>query len=173
MTPPAPSPEIVLIAAVARNGVIGRGNTLPWRLKADLLHFREATLGHPVLMGRKTWESLGKPLPGRRNLVLTRQSAYAAQGAEVFASASDALDAIAGAARAFVIGGSEIYRALLSRADTLLLTEIAADVEGDAHFPAFDRAHFKEISRSPRPADADNDHAVEFVEYRRTTRNQA
>jgi dihydrofolate reductase len=169
MTPPAPSPEIVLIAAVARNGVIGRGNALPWRLKADLLHFREATLGHPVLMGRKTWESLGRPLPGRRNLVLTRQPGYTTQGGEIFTSTGEALNAAAGAARVFVIGGAEIYRALLPLANTLLLTEIAAEVEGDARFPAFDRAHFREISRIPRPADADNDHAVEFVEYRRKT----
>ncbi|MDR0701655.1 MAG: dihydrofolate reductase [Azoarcus sp.] len=159
--------EIILIAAVARNGVIGRDNVLPWRLKADLCHFRETTLGHPVLMGRKTWESLGKPLPGRRNLVLTRQPGYVARGAEVFVSTREALDAAAGAARLFVIGGGEIYHALLPWADTLLLTEVAADVEGDACFPTFDRAHFREISRKCRPADADNDHAVEFVEYRR------
>ncbi|MDR2032144.1 MAG: dihydrofolate reductase [Azoarcus sp.] len=159
--------EIVLIAAIARNGVIGRDNALPWRLKADLRHFRETTLGHPVLMGRKTWESLSKPLPGRRNLVLTRQPGYAARGAEVFVSIREALAASAGAARLFVIGGAEIYRALLPWADTLLLTEVAAEVEGDACFPAFDRAHFREISRSAHPADADNEHAVEFVEYRR------
>jgi dihydrofolate reductase len=162
-----PTAEIVLIAALARNGVIGRGNALPWRLKADLVRFRETTLGHPVFMGRKTWESLGKPLPGRRNIVLTRQTGYIAQGAEVFTSVDEALEAAAGAARVFVIGGAEIYCALLPRASALLLTEIAADVEGDACFPAFDRAHFREVSRQPRPADAENEHAVEFVEYRR------
>jgi dihydrofolate reductase len=159
--------EIVLIAAVARNSVIGRDNALPWRLKADLARFRAHTLGHPVLMGRKTWESLGRPLPGRRNLVLTRQPGYTAQGAEVFASADEALAAVSDAAKIFVIGGAEIYRALLPWADTLLLTEVAAEVTGDAHFPAFDRARFRETSRTPHPADADNEYAFDFVEYRR------
>ncbi|GHU07739.1 dihydrofolate reductase [Betaproteobacteria bacterium] len=161
------SPEIILIAAVARNGVIGRDNALPWRLKADLARFRAHTLGHPLLMGRKTWESLGKPLPGRRNLVLTRQPGYTAQGCEVFASADEALAALAAAEKVFVIGGAEIYRALLPQADTLLLTEVSAEVTGDAHFPAFERTRFKETSRTPCPADADNEYAFDFVEYRR------
>ena len=164
-------PEIVLIAAVARNGVIGRDNALPWRLKADLVHFRKLTLGHPVLMGRKTWESLGKPLPGRRNLVLTRQPGYVAQGAEVFTSA-DAAIASAGDARLFVIGGEEIYRVLLPEADILMLTEVAAEVEGDTRFPAFDRALFEEFSRRAHPADAENEYAVAFVEYRRRPAGQ-
>jgi dihydrofolate reductase len=159
--------EIILIAAVARNGVIGRDNALPWRLKADLAHFRAVTMGHPVLMGRKTWESLAKPLPGRRNLVLTRQPGYKAQGAEVFVSVDEALDVLKETGRVFVIGGSEIYRILLQKADILLLSEIAADVTGDARFPDFDRALFREASRTTHPADADNEYAVDFVEYRR------
>jgi dihydrofolate reductase len=162
-----PRPEIALIAAVARNGVIGRGNALPWRLKADLAHFRAVTMGHPVLMGRKTWESLAKPLPGRRNLVLTRQPGYRAQGAEVFASVDDALAALEGSARVFVIGGAEIYRILLQKTDTLFLSEVAADVAGDARFPDFERTRFRETSRTTRMADADNEYAVDFVEYRR------
>ncbi|MDR2014264.1 MAG: dihydrofolate reductase [Azoarcus sp.] len=160
--------EIILIAAVARNGIIGRDNALPWRLKADLAHFRAVTMGHPVLMGRKTWESLAKPLPGRRNLVLTRQPDYRVQGAEVFASVDEALDALKEAGRVFVIGGAEIYRVLLQKADILLLSEVAADVAGDARFPDFDRARFREVSRTAHPADADNEYAVDFVEYRRT-----
>ena len=159
--------EIILIAALAQNGTIGRDNALPWHLKADLVRFRSLTLGNPVLMGRKTWDSLGKPLPGRRNLVLTRQPGYAPQGAEAFASVDEALNAVAGAERLFVIGGAEIYRALLPRAEALFLTEIAANIEGDARFPAFDRTQFKETSRSAHPADAENDYAVDFVEYRR------
>ena len=115
--------EIILIAAVAENGVIGRDNALPWRLKADLAHFKATTSGHPVLMGRKTWESLGRPLPGRRNLVVTRDPAYSASGAEVFVSPEAAL-AAAGATKVFVIGGAEIYRQLLGRADVLMLTEV-------------------------------------------------
>ena len=160
-------PEVVFIAAVARNGVIGRDNALPWRLKADLAHFRAVTMGHPVLMGRKTWESLAKPLPGRRNLVLTRQSGYRAQGAEVFASLDEALTAIEDAPRVFVIGGAEIYRLLLHKADVLLLSEVAADVAGDACFPDFDRAQFREASRMAHIADAENEYAVDIVEYRR------
>lgn len=162
-----PRLEIVIIAAVARNSIIGRDNALPWRLKADLAHFRAATMGHPVLMGRKTWESLAKPLPGRRNLVLTQQPSYRAQGAEVFASVEEALAALEGAACMFVIGGAEIYRALLHKTDTLLLSEVAADVVGDTRFPDFDRTCFKEISRKTHAADADNEYAVDFVEYRR------
>jgi dihydrofolate reductase len=162
-----PRPEIALIAAVARNGTIGRDNALPWRLRADLAHFRAVTIGHPVLMGRKTWESLVKPLPGRRNLVLTRQPGYRAQGAEVFTSEDEALAALEGVPRVFVIGGAEIYRILLQKADTLFLTEVAADVAGDASFPDFDRTRFREISRATRMADADNEYPVDFVEYRR------
>lgn len=158
--------EVVLIAAVARNGVIGRDNALPWRLKADLAHFRAATVGHPVLMGRKTWESLGRPLPGRRNIVVTRDPTYAASGAEVFPSLDAAL-AATGTTKVFVIGGAEIYRQTLQRADTLVLTEVGADVSGDAFFPAFDRAHFIETRRETHAADADNELPFDFVEYRR------
>ena len=160
-------PEIVLIAALARNGVIGRDNTLPWRLKADLRHFKAQTLGHPILMGRKTWESLGRALPGRRNLVVTRDRAFVAPGAEVFASPQAALEAVAGE-RVFVIGGAQLYAALLALADRLVLTEIHAEVAGDAHFPAFDRAVFREAGREPHQADADNEFDYDFAEYRRT-----
>ena len=159
--------EIVFVVAVAQNGVIGRDNSLPWRLKADLAHFKATTLGHPVLMGRKTWESLGRPLPGRRNLVVTRDTDYVATGAEVFASIDAAL-AAAGNAKVCVIGGAEIYRQLLDRADVLVLTEVRADVEGDAFFPAFDRSRFVEVRREAHAADADNEYPFDFVEYRRS-----
>lgn len=158
--------EIVLIAAMAQNGVIGRNNTLPWRLKGDLAHFKAMTYGHPVLMGRKTWESLGRPLPGRRNLVVTRDPSYVAQGAEVFSSPQEALQTL-DAARVFVIGGAELYRQLLDRANVLMLTEIHAVVEGDAHFPSFAREQFSEVSRARHAADAQNEHAFDLVEYRR------
>jgi len=159
-------PEIILVAAVATNGVIGRENALPWRLKADLAHFKATTTGHPVLMGRRTWESLGRPLPGRRNLVVTRDPGYAAPGVEVFTSPDAALQA-AGAGKVFVIGGAEIYRQLLGRADALILTEVQAEVAGDAVFPAFDRASFVEIRREAHCADAHNEFPFDFVEYRR------
>lgn len=160
------TPEITLIAAVARNGVIGRNNGLPWRLKADMQHFRAMTMGHPVVMGRKTWESLGRPLSGRRNIVVTRDTQFRAEGAEVFHSPEAALAAAGDAERIFVIGGAQLYNTLLPRADRLELTEIWADVEGDAHFPLFDRSDFVEERRDARTADADNDFDFDFVSYR-------
>lgn len=161
------SNEIVLIAARARNGVIGRNNDLPWRLKADLQRFRSLTWGHPIVMGRKTWESLGRPLPGRRNLVVSANPAWRAEGAEVFATPQAALAAAGDSARVFVIGGAQLYQALIGEADTLLLTEVQADVEGDVLFPAVDARTFTAVAREFRPADADNAFDVEFVEYRR------
>lgn len=160
-------PEIVLIAAVARNGVIGRDNRLPWRLKADLQHFRALTLGHPLLMGRKTWDSLGRPLPGRRNIVISRNPDFQAAGAEILPSIETALAAVDGSERVFVIGGAEIYRQLMPCADRLLLTEVWTEVEGDAHFPPIDGARFTEERREPHEADAGNEHDFDFVEYRR------
>lgn len=159
-------PEVILIAAVARNGVIGRDNALPWRLRADLARFKATTVGHPVLMGRKTWESLGRPLPGRRNMVVTRDASYAADGADIFASLDAAL-AAAGGGRLFVIGGAEIYRQLLDRADALMLTEVGAVVSGDAFFPDFDRSLFTETRRESHVADAANEFPFDFAEYRR------
>lgn len=158
--------QIILIAARARNGVIGRDNGLPWRLKADLARFKRMTMGHPIVMGRKTWESLGRPLPGRRNLVVTRDPGYIAEGAEVFASPQAAV-AAANTDAVYVIGGAEIYRQLLDHADRLVLTEVDADVEGDAHFANFDPAQFVEVSREAHLADADNEYDYAFVEYRR------
>ena len=161
------NPEIVIVAALARNGVIGRDNGLPWRLKADLQHFRTLTMGHPILMGRRTWESLGRPLPGRRNLVVTRDATYQPEGAEVFIDPEAAIAAAAGAERLFVIGGAQLYTTLFPRADRLELTEVWADVPGDAHFPLFDRSDFIEERRDARTADADNEFDFDFVEYRR------
>lgn len=161
------TPEIVIVAALARNGVIGRDNGLPWRLKADLQHFRALTMGHPILMGRNTWESLGRPLPGRRNLVVTRDSTFKADGAEVFTDPEAAIAAAADAERLFVIGGAQLYKTLFPRAERLVLTEVWADVEGDAHFPMFDRSDFIEERRDVRTADTDNEYDYDFVEYRR------
>lgn len=161
-------PEIILIAAVARNGTIGRDNALPWRLKADLLHFKATTSGYPILMGRKTWDSLGRPLPGRRNLVVTRDRDFPAPpGVEVFSEPDAALAAVASMEKVFVIGGAQLYRQMLERADRLVLTEVHASIDGDTRFPEFDRDRFEEIGRESHHADADNDHDFDFVEYRR------
>lgn len=132
-------PRVYLVAAVARNGVIGARGQLPWRLPEDLRHFRKITLGHPVIMGRRTWQSLGKPLPGRENIVISRSPGFEAPGASVASSVASAIALCAGEAVAFVIGGAEIYAAALPLADGLVLTEIDRDYQGDTRFPSWDR----------------------------------
>jgi dihydrofolate reductase len=160
---------LALIAALDRHRAIGRGGELLWREREDQAHFRRVTMGCPVIMGRKTWDSLParfRPLPGRRNVVVTRNAAWQAGGAER-AGSLDAALALAGAApKAFVIGGGELYALALPRADELVLTEIDAVFDGaDAFFPAFDRARFVEAAREPRVA-ADGTRFA-FVTYRR------
>lgn len=157
-----------LIAAVARDGAIGRGNALLWTDPADQRHFRQSTLGCPVIMGRRTWESLPerfRPLPGRRNVVVTRNPAYAAPGAETAPGLDEALAQVRPAPRVFVIGGGELYAQALPGADELWLTEIDADLPGDVFFPAIDRQAFEEVSRQPRQAADGTPFA--FVVYRR------
>jgi dihydrofolate reductase len=143
-------PLLSLIAAVARNGAIGRNNQLLWREPEDQRHFRRVTMGSPVLMGRKTWESLPerfRPLPGRRNLVLSRDPAWRAGGAETVDSLDTALQAAAGALKVAVIGGAQLYALALPRADELVLTEIDADLDGDIFFPSWERGRFVETAR--------------------------
>ena len=147
----AASPELILIAAVARNGAIGRNNGLLFQDPADQRHFRQVTMGCPVVMGRRTWDSLPpryRPLPGRRNLVVSRNAALKLEGAETVSSLGAALARLQVEPRIFVIGGAQLYALALPRADTLMLTEIDADIEGDTHFPHWDRAHFDEVSRT-------------------------
>jgi len=160
------APRVYLIAAVAANGVIGAQGRLPWRLPEDLRHFKALTLGHPIIMGRKTWESLARPLPGRENIVVTRSSGYTARGAHVAASLEAALALCSGEPVAFVIGGGELYAAALPIADGLVLTEIHCDYAGDARFPDFDRSAWRETQREPRTA-ADNGLRFDFVLYER------
>ena len=160
-------PVLTLIAAIARNGVIGIDNRLPWRLPADLKHFKTLTLGHTVIMGRKTWESLPagfRPLPGRRNIVVTRDAGYRAAGAVVAASLPAAISA-AESGEAFVIGGAELYAAALPLADRLQLTEIDATFGGDTHFPAMDHDQWRETTRETHHDEAGFDYA--FVGYQR------
>jgi len=161
---------LALIAAVARNGVIGHGNALLWRLPEDLRHLRRTTLGAPVIMGRKTWDSLPdafRPLPGRRNIVVTRDPGWHAAGAEATRSLDAALALARDAPRAFVIGGAELYALALPRADELLLTEIERDFDGDVRFPPWDRADFVETARETHHAGPPNDFDYAFVAYRR------
>ncbi len=142
--------RVYLVAAVAANGVIGANGKLPWHLPEDLKHFKALTLGHPVIMGRKTWESLGKALPGRENIVVTRTPGYEAPGASVASSLEGALALCAGEPTVFIIGGGELYAEALPAADGLVLTEIQRDYAGDARFPHYDRGAWRETQRKPQ-----------------------
>ena len=124
-----------MIVAAAANGVIGGGNKMLWHVPEDFAHFKKTTMGHPIIMGRKTWESIGRPLPGRKNVVITRQADYAAAGAEVVPSLEAALKAVEGVDTVFVLGGGEVYRQALPLAEEVWLTKIGADFEGDTTFP--------------------------------------
>lgn len=145
---------LTLIVARARNGVIGRDNQLPWRLPEDLAFFKRTTMGAPIVMGRKTHESIGRPLPGRRNIVVTRDASRRFEGCETAASMAEALALAAkgGAAEAFLIGGTQLYGEGIAFADKLIITEIDADFEGDATFPAPDPAQWEAVSREQHRA---------------------
>jgi dihydrofolate reductase len=142
-----PGPRIYLVAAVASNGIIGANGGLPWRLPEDLAHFKRLTLGHPVIMGRRTWESLKGPLPGRDNIVVTRTPGYDAAGAAVASSLEAALALCLGEPVVFVIGGSRLFAESLPIAAGLVMTEIDRDFEGDTRFPDYDRSRWKETQR--------------------------
>ena len=149
---PTCRPAVSLIAAVARNGAIGRNNSLLWNESEDQKHFRRITMGCPVIMGRKTWDSLPerfRPLPGRRNIVVTRDAPWRAQGADVASSIDAALALVNDAPKVFVIGGAQVFSAALPMADELVLTEIEADLPGDIFFPRWDRARFARTSCEP------------------------
>jgi dihydrofolate reductase len=154
--------EIVLIAAVARNGVIGRDGALPWRLPEDLKRFKRLTVGKTVLMGRKTWDSLGRPLPERANWVLTRDASFKPEGASVFGTLDEALNAARGR-ELVVIGGAELYRQTLHLATRLELTEVEAEVAGDTHFPDYDPAQWPVVHDEPHAADERHALAYRFV----------
>lgn len=160
-------PRLSLIAAVARNGIIGGENRLPWRLSADLKRFRMLTMGYPIIMGRKTFASLGRPLPGRDNIVLTRDPGYAAAGCRIVHSLEEALSACEAAVQAFIIGGAELYAQTLPLVSELYITEVDVDAEGDTRFPDFDRTRFIEVSREHHPADETNPYDHDFVVYAR------
>jgi dihydrofolate reductase len=163
----ASPPRLAIIAAIAANGVIGAHNRLPWRLPADLRRFRALTTGHAVIMGRRTWQSIGGPLPGRQNIVVTRDASFVAPGAQTARSLDDAIALVDMPQPAFVIGGGELYREALPRAQTLHLTEIARDFDGDARFPAFARDAWRETSREPMRASPPDDFQYAFVTYER------
>ncbi|WP_313378082.1 dihydrofolate reductase [Achromobacter insolitus] len=157
--------SLTLIVAYSTNRVIGRDNALPWKLPGDLAHFKRSTLGHPIIMGRKTWDSLGRPLPGRSNIVISRNPSFTAAGAIVVPSLEAAVQACGDIDAAFVIGGAQIYVQALPLAARVLATEVRADVEGDAFFPLLPAFQWKETSREPQPAE--NGYEYDFVTYER------
>ena len=145
--------RVYLVAAVSLNGVIGAQGKLPWHLPEDLKHFKRLTLGHPVIMGRRTWESLGKPLPGRENIVVSRKAGFEAPGASVASTLEAAVALCMGEAVAYVIGGAELYAAALPLADGLVLTEIHQDYEGDTRFPDWDRKAWRATQKETHTSD--------------------
>ena len=159
--------ELCLIVAMTPERVIGVNNTLPWHLPRDLQHFKKTTMGCPVIMGRKTWESIGRPLPGRQNIVVSRQKDYRAEGAEVVTSLADAHKAASAAAQVFVIGGANIYEQALSMADRLYLTEVEATVDGDAWFPQTADSDWEIETEEFVPADDNNTNNCRFICMRR------
>ena len=155
--------RISLIVALARNRVIGRDNQLPWRLSADLQHFKGLTMGKPIVMGRKTHESIGRPLPGRANIVVTRDSGFSAEGCRVVHSIDEALVAAGDVDEVMIMDGENLYSQLLPRADRLYLTEVQAEVSGDAWFPEFDATQWQELERESHRADENNEFDYDFV----------
>lgn len=158
-----PFPRVALVAAMGEGRVIGRGNRLPWHLPADLRHFRQLTLDKTIVMGRKTWESLPGPLPRRRHVVVTRDSAYEAPGCEIATSVEAALRLAGNEDEILVIGGAELYRVTLPYAQRLYLTLIHADFDGDTWFPDWDPADWTETFRDEHAADAQNPYGFAFV----------
>lgn len=169
-----------LIAAVAKNGVIGGGNTLLWSLPADMKHFRDTTSGHTVIMGRKTYESIGRPLPNRRNIVITRDANYMKEGIDVVNSLEEAIRFVTlehgkefeenqDEVEAFIIGGGEIYKQAIDKAQKLYITEVHQDFKGDTLFPEINRSMWREVHRVNYESDEKNNIPYSFVEYKKST----
>jgi len=168
--------KLVAVVARSRNGVIGVDNGLPWRLSSDLKRYKARTWGKPMIMGRRTWESIGRPLPGRESVVVTRRPGYEAPGAHVAASLPESIEIARrlaremGADEIIVAGGEEIYRALLPQTDLVELTEVALDIPGDAHFPALSPEEWEEIAREAPPRGDKDDADFAYVTLRRRLR---
>lgn len=159
---PAPHPLISIIVAMTPDRVIGRDNSLPWHLPADLKHFKQVTMGKPIVMGRRTWESLPGLLPGRRHIVITRNAAYRAEGAEIAHSLAQALTLAGDAEEIMIVGGAELYAQALPLAHRIYLTLVDAEVQGDAYFPAYDQDRWREIASESHPGDDKNSFAYSF-----------
>jgi dihydrofolate reductase len=172
------SPKLVAIVARAKNGVIGVDNDLPWRLSSDLKRFKALTMGKPVIMGRRTWESIGRPLPGREIVILTRDPHFHAEGAHLAASPAEALAtarrlaALKNADEIIIAGGGEVFRLFLDRTDVVEVTEVALDIRGDAHFPALASEDWEETARENPPRGTKDEADFAFVSYRRRDKNK-
>lgn len=162
--------RVSFVVAYDRRGVIGKDNALPWRIPADMRHVRRLTVGKPLVMGRRTYESIGRPLPDRTNIVLTRDASFAADGVLVARTPEEALALAGDAPEVIVFGGAEVFRMFLPRADRMYVTEIDAEFEGDTFFPAFDRAEWRETERETHEPDGADPHRYAFVTLERVRR---
>ena len=158
---------ISLVVAASTNNVIGSDGGLPWHLPDDLRHFKRLTTGNPIVMGRRTFESIGRPLPDRRNIVMTRDPGYAARGCDVVSSVREALDLVEDADEAMIIGGGQVYRDFLPHADRIYLTRVQADVEGDTYFPDIDEAGWRLVSSEAHAADEKHAYAFDVMVFER------
>ena len=162
---------ISVIVAASTNNVIGAQGSLPWKLPDDLKRFKQLTMGKPIVMGRLTWDSIGRPLPGRKNIVLTRQTGFVAEGCIVVASPAEALTAAADAEEIMIIGGSLVYRLFLPKASRLHLTRVRVEIDGDAFFPEIDEDVWQLVDREAHAADDAHQFAFEFRTYERKDRS--
>jgi dihydrofolate reductase len=154
-----------MIVAHANNRVIGKNNDMPWHLPADLAYFKKTTLGKPIIMGRKTYQSIGRPLPGRKNIVISRDDNFQAEGVEVVNSVDAALALVVDSAEVMVIGGGAIYQHCLSAAQRLYITHINADIDGDTYFPEYDLTVWQKVASDIRPSDEKNSYQLDFSVY--------
>lgn len=159
--------RVAIIVAMGKNRVIGKENLLPWHLPADLKHFKELTTGHPIIMGRKTYESIGKPLPNRKNIIVTRQSGFHAEGCSIANSLQQAIALAEPAEQSFIIGGATIYQQAMDLSDTMYITLVDADIEGDAFFPEWDQNNWRETDRSDHEPDEKNKYNYSFRTLKR------
>lgn len=158
-------PLISIIVAMANNRVIGKDNDMPWHLPADLKHFKDVTLGKPIIMGRKTYESIGRPLPGRKNIVLSRDTNFRLEGCDNVSSLEEALSLVDDVEEVMIIGGGHLYTQALSQADKLYLTFIDLDVDGDTQFPDYSHLNLDEIKRIKHHKDEKNPYDYQFVDF--------
>jgi len=158
---------ISLVVAASTNNVIGSDGGLPWHLPDDLRHFKRLTTGKPIVMGRRTFESIGRPLPDRRNIVMTRDPDYVAPGCDVVSSVREALDLVSDADEVMIIGGGQVYRDFLPHADRIYLSRVQADVEGDTYFPDIDEADWRLVSSEPHAADEKHAYAFDVMVFER------